>query len=337
MSRCTAKTKSGRRCRNPAFDGSEFCRVHILETTEDFGEIPAAEDFPARSSSFDEPRNQAIALTIEEALAGCTCAICREATCDQLLSNFEGVHSRCERHLREEWTRAKSEAETLSDKSSSLLGDLERSRAYGWFRLFAGLKKPDEILKEQRAIESALTSAETQVERLYHKLKPIYDFWRGYPPDWEKRRDQSMTSAKDECSICGEEGTQVHHVIPISLGGSNLPENLQLLCYECHLEAHGADWEEWNGRSWSSDPDDLTHFRSPRVGTIRLALARGATLHLCYRDKDGVHTERQVRPIGLFEQHGKAYFKGNCELRGGEPRTFRIDRIQSLVLESSGH
>jgi 5-methylcytosine-specific restriction enzyme A len=36
------------------------------------------------------------------------------------------------------------------------------------------------------------------------------------------------------CQQCGAAGYPVDHITPVSLGGTNDPENLQVLCHPCH-------------------------------------------------------------------------------------------------------
>jgi 5-methylcytosine-specific restriction endonuclease McrA len=40
-------------------------------------------------------------------------------------------------------------------------------------------------------------------------------------------------------------GFEVDHVMPVNLGGSNLPENLQLLCRPCNRKKHAKHPDEW--------------------------------------------------------------------------------------------
>lgn len=45
----------------------------------------------------------------------------------------------------------------------------------------------------------------------------------------------------DKCNYCGEdtpEILQLHHIKPVAEGGSNSPDNLILLCPNCHIKAH---------------------------------------------------------------------------------------------------
>ena len=41
------------------------------------------------------------------------------------------------------------------------------------------------------------------------------------------------------CHICGAEGVEYHHIIPLSWGGTNDINNFLALCHEHHLMVHG--------------------------------------------------------------------------------------------------
>ena len=49
--------------------------------------------------------------------------------------------------------------------------------------------------------------------------------------------------AGGKCEYCGREidyhGMQLHHVVPVSMNGTNNPHNLMCLCSECHNLIHG--------------------------------------------------------------------------------------------------
>ena len=49
------------------------------------------------------------------------------------------------------------------------------------------------------------------------------------------------------CSVCATTGdTELHHIVPLSLGGPNTLSNLVELCLSCHSKAHNhrAAWRE---------------------------------------------------------------------------------------------
>ena len=50
----------------------------------------------------------------------------------------------------------------------------------------------------------------------------------------------------ERCANCGDvEDLQIHHVVPLALGGSNFLSNMVVLCVRCHGKAHAHDaWEQ---------------------------------------------------------------------------------------------
>lgn len=59
--------------------------------------------------------------------------------------------------------------------------------------------------------------------------------FRGIQPDIVGA--QVAKKAKWKCAICGGDGSEVDHIIPVCEGGGLCgPENLRLLCTKCHKE-----------------------------------------------------------------------------------------------------
>lgn len=53
------------------------------------------------------------------------------------------------------------------------------------------------------------------------------------------------------CNDCGEKcetGYHVDHVMPVNLGGSNWPENLQVLCPTCNIKKRDCHPDDWDAR-----------------------------------------------------------------------------------------
>lgn len=50
---------------------------------------------------------------------------------------------------------------------------------------------------------------------------------------------QGILKLDTKCYICGStENLQLHHIIPLSNGGPNIPSNILTLCGECHGKVH---------------------------------------------------------------------------------------------------
>lgn len=62
-----------------------------------------------------------------------------------------------------------------------------------------------------------------------------------YPEDWPAIRE-AVRVRDQQCVNCHASGDEIafniHHVVPLSQGGSNRMSNLVLLCDRCHAAAH---------------------------------------------------------------------------------------------------
>jgi 5-methylcytosine-specific restriction endonuclease McrA len=54
-------------------------------------------------------------------------------------------------------------------------------------------------------------------------------------------------NVNDDCSVSLKGGYHVDHVVPLSKGGSNGPENLVLACPTCNLQKHAKHPMDWAG------------------------------------------------------------------------------------------
>lgn len=53
-----------------------------------------------------------------------------------------------------------------------------------------------------------------------------------------KIRDFLLVASKHQCSICQAHTVEVHHIVPVSKGGTNNLENLMVVCPNCHTNFH---------------------------------------------------------------------------------------------------
>jgi 5-methylcytosine-specific restriction protein A len=70
-----------------------------------------------------------------------------------------------------------------------------------------------------------------------------------YGSAWRQIRNQFI-AAHPLCERCKEHGTltpaeQVHHIVPLSLGGTHDESNLMSLCASCHSEITAREGGRW--------------------------------------------------------------------------------------------
>ena len=126
------------------------------------------------------------------------------------------------------------------------------------------------------------------------------------------------------CEKCGEGiELQVDHIVPISRGGTNDLENLQLLCYKCHQERHHYEFSEIGNNDQKV---------TGKYKMIRYAIDRKEKLKIKYEDYSGVITERILLPKNIISKDGRNYLEAFCYLRN-EDREFKISRIKQVTQE----
>lgn len=99
-----------------------------------------------------------------------------------------------------------------------------------------------------------------------------------------------------------------------------LPEPLREVLLRTALFAHGGAWSQ---------------AAAGELGTLRRATSERRKLRFGYARADGEHSERTVRPLGLYFWGSTWSLAAYCELRR-DYRNFRPDRMRALVLLDDG-
>ena len=194
--------------------------------------------------------------------------------------------------------------------------------------------------KDPKIIDYKINILTEESARLKKLKKRIYDYWPDYPPDWEERRDEVISKAKNRCQECKTKdpipGIHVHHIKFLGRGGSNKISNLLALCESCHEKKHG-------GRSFKYDQSYIKPLAYPeRLKSINNAIKSNKDLAFSYyKVKQKKWMKRKIKPSELTKEiwiDGKTkfvldnlYLVGHCYLRD-EKRTFRVDRIKGLKI-----
>lgn len=60
-----------------------------------------------------------------------------------------------------------------------------------------------------------------------------------YPDNWRGLTRNKKQDAGNKCQKCGSsDRLDVHHILPLTRGGTNNTLNLIVLCHACHLKRH---------------------------------------------------------------------------------------------------
>lgn len=111
-----------------------------------------------------------------------------------------------------------------------------------WNRLNPEPEKP--VIKSFYDPEAILTDFDK-------KVLHVFNYWPGYPPFWDYLRDRILERDNQRCQVTGcpsRTELHLHHKLPISNGGSHIPENLVMLC----AFHHGLQPEPGHERIWGN-------------------------------------------------------------------------------------
>lgn len=265
------------------------------------------------------------------------CSYCFKATSysDIILTNSEAIHEKCllalksadtpfDAHIQKtkgEIHTAEQELAILNKVGNRILklvsSDLKFKYEYYQLQLNDGRINLQKLEGKRREL----------LEERKEQLRAIYDYWPSRPPDWEERRRICLDSNGRECSLCGDDNVElhVHHVQPISSGGSHLQSNLELLCKFCHYKMHG-------GEEFSKEYKGITESGyEKKLNIIKAALLDGRSIHFNYRKYEGERSTRTIDPA-LIKRVGKSQcIEGYCHLRKAT-RVFAIKRMSSVKL-----
>jgi hypothetical protein len=142
---------------------------------------------------------------------------------------------------------AKNRGEILRKKAVHYRENIEIKKEYNRRSWIATKNNP--LLMEKNKIKMAKWKSENR-DKVNEKRRSTPDYWRKYVG---KRRalksgadgffsssdiKSLLSSQKEKCAICKKSiknaKYEVDHIMPLALGGSNWPTNLQILCPSCN-------------------------------------------------------------------------------------------------------
>ena len=126
------------------------------------------------------------------------------------------------------------------------------------------------------------------------------------------------------------EEKHVHHIVPVSSGGSHRLENLEYLCVNCHSQAH-------RGRNVTTKNKQIATVNRPvfsdRLELIKHAINKNEIIAFNYSKYSGEKSKRSIKPTGLKQKGKSLCVTGHCYLRNAE-RIFAIKRMTGVKLQN---
>ena len=262
------------------------------------------------------------------------CKICKEYVSDGIpLSDGGIVHKSCLDAIQGKEENVNNKIYTLRNELNRLRDEIKRREGLG-FKIVSIFTRPKidtiEIEKKIQRIERNIIKLSDSLLFIRVEAALIYDYFLTYPPDWEERQRQVVDRDGEQCNKCGNwSQLHLHHIKPLSKGGSNKITNLILLCKNCHSKEH-------SGRDFYSEFAKHETAFSKRVANICYAIENGKRIKFGYRKPtEKSYKQRTVKPIELinvdhWRDNGSTLCaRGYCELRKAD-RTFALKRMRGL-------
>ena len=255
------------------------------------------------------------------------CALCNKVCLDNdHLSNGKVYHNNCYEDLIKKNIEYNKQLLYYKNRIYSI--EKEERKIFSRIKVyFFGLSyRSTQRQNERNKLLTLTENLEKEFIIIRNRLKSLYDYWLERPPDWEERRKYYL-GQKPFCEECFSDINdnvilQVHHIIPISQGGSHKSDNFKVLCRTCHQLRHV-------GNNFNSISHIASNPFKQKLQILNEAIKNGEKVSFNYRKREGEKSSRVVKPNG-FELVGKTLcIYGFCFLRQ-DKRIFAIKHISKL-------
>ena len=251
------------------------------------------------------------------------------------LTDGSRIHTSCYDQISSYISNKENELGELKRKKAELtikwkreLGVIAKIR-----RIFSSEIFDEQVLWSQKkmlseAIDTLSKNIIEKREKIDSILCKLYDFWPGIPPDWEDRR-QRLIDEFNCCTQCGKFETRstplhVHHIIPVSKGGSHRLSNLEVLCEKCHQKKH-------HGRIFPYKDKPFPSRIQKKIETFQNAIKKAKYLKFNYRLYSGEKDKHIIKPISIKRSNETILLYGFCYL-SNQKRKFSISKISNIAI-----
>ncbi len=242
-------------------------------------------------------------------------------------------------HLFDSYNKESKEIDAVISRNKANAGLIARFLSATYTKELEVLKttktnissKIEQLRIEQRAFSTSNQTRSNEIrkeaEAIYILVKPVFDFWPEYPPDWEDRKFRKKDTRARKCENCGTKRGpfHIHHKTPLSQGGDHKNSNLALLCENCHKGQHGVQ-KFSEGRTIKASEKTISN-----TSILEKAIKTNTTIEFKYRKFNGEVSHRTIDPHEMILKKNSKCVRGYCHLRN-EDRSFKISRISSLKI-----
>jgi hypothetical protein len=112
----------------------------------------------------------------------------------------------------------------------------------GLFDFMVGIQETMDVVRTKLM---TLQNTYANVDVKYRHLRLVELKFMDYEtylktPEWKRRRNRILESVGKRCQRCGAKGVELHvHHLTYERRGEELPEDLIVLCKDCHEKEHG--------------------------------------------------------------------------------------------------
>ncbi len=260
------------------------------------------------------------------------CPLCQSPSVNGVpLSNGSIIHRDCFDRISAQIESTQITINSLRTQIYEAESKLQESRNFINIigRLLVGGTAPELLRSQIYELKTRLEKSESEIALARRRAEPLFDLMLDYPPDWSQRAEK-VKERDRSCTSCGSHRfLQVHHITPLSKGGSNKLSNLVLLCESCHKKEHG-------GRDFKYTVPSGNLAISDRVEVIQQAISFGRDIEFQYRKPDeSSFSKRKIKPTTLSNYEHTTTdgitlcVEGYCYKRKSN-RVFALKRMKGL-------
>lgn len=189
-----------------------------------------------------------------------------------------------------------------------------------------------EVTEGEIVPEEDAKSLSVEFTKLKYMLTEIYDRFPSNPPDWDERKLRLVQMNGSICFSCEkEQDVYLIHEIPLSEGGTNELDNLELICKSCHESMYGKG-DIFARFTLNSSQSEF----SEAFSEIQFAIDNNHRIRFDYKKpKAKTWMTRVVVPDRFLnipnnrDSVQTLCVEGFCELRQ-DVRVFALERMQAL-------